>query len=117
MPISPKSPCRFPGCPELTYDRFCSKHKVLTEKNYNRYDRSPETSKRYGRRWRKIRFMYIKLHPVCEVCRDLGLLTPTEEVHHIIPLSKGGTHADKNLMSLCKRCHSAITAKEGGRWG
>jgi len=39
-----------------------------------------------------------------------------EEIHHIVPLSKGGTHAPDNLMSLCSSCHSAISAKEG-RWG
>ncbi|HOE18067.1 MAG TPA: HNH endonuclease [Syntrophorhabdaceae bacterium] len=44
-------------------------------------------------------------------------MTPAEEVHHIIPLSKGGTHDESNLMSLCTSCHSEITAREGGRWG
>ena len=39
-----------------------------------------------------------------------------QEVHHIIPLADGGTHDEDNLMSLCKPCHSRITAKEGGRW-
>jgi 5-methylcytosine-specific restriction protein A len=38
-------------------------------------------------------------------------------VHHIIPLSKGGTHDSANLMSLCVSCHSRITARDGGRWG
>lgn len=28
-----------------------------------------------------------------------------EEVHHLIPLSRGGTTAMSNLVSLCKRCH------------
>ena len=44
-------------------------------------------------------------------------ITPTEEVHHILSLSKDGTHAESNLMALCNRCHSEITACEGGRWG
>ena len=26
-------------------------------------------------------------------------------------------HHEDNLMSLCKSCHSKITASEGGRWG
>ena len=117
MPNKPKSPCRFPGCPELTHERYCKKHNRQVQKNYNRYSRSPETSKRYGKRWRKLRAIYIKAHPICELCRDMGFTTPTQEVHHIIPLSQGGTHSDKNLMSLCKKCHSYITAKEGGRWG
>ena len=28
------------------------------------------------------------------------------EVHHIIPLSKGGTNAKTNLITLCERCHT-----------
>lgn len=46
-----------------------------------------------------------------------GKITPAEEVHHILPLSKGGTHVESNLMALCKRCHSEITAREGGPVG
>jgi 5-methylcytosine-specific restriction protein A len=38
-------------------------------------------------------------------------------VHHILPLARGGTHDRSNLMSLCTSCHSAITAKDGDRWG
>ncbi|WP_420838364.1 HNH endonuclease [Allobaculum mucilyticum] len=33
-----------------------------------------------------------------------------EQVHHIVPLSQGGTHDENNLMSLCKSCHSRIHA-------
>jgi 5-methylcytosine-specific restriction protein A len=43
-------------------------------------------------------------------------VTAAAEVHHILPLSQGGTHAEANLMALCKECHSRITAREGGRW-
>ena len=42
--------------------------------------------------------------------------TPTEEIHHIVPLSHGGTHAEDNLMALCKPCHSRITVEMGDRW-
>lgn len=30
---------------------------------------------------------------------------PAQEVHHLIPLSKGGTTTLSNLISLCKDCH------------
>ena len=116
MPRKPKSPCRWSGCKELTEERYCKKHKQLAEKQYNKYQRDPHTYKRYNSRWRLIRQLYIKEHPVCEVCEKKGIVKAVEEVHHIIPLSEGGTHSDDNLMSLCKSCHSKITAKEGGRW-
>ncbi len=47
---------------------------------------------------------------------DQEKLTTAEEVHHVTPLSRGGTHDRSNLMALCKKCHSEITAREGGRW-
>lgn len=117
MPRKPKRPCSYPGCPELVDGRYCEKHNQEVNRHYNRHQRDPETSKRYGRRWRKIRKTYITAHPLCEECKRQGKITPAEEVHHIKPLSDGGTHDYENLMSLCKSCHSKITAKEGGRWG
>lgn len=117
MPKKPKSPCRFTGCPVLTDDLYCEDHRKVINKHYNKYKRAPDTYKRYSNRWRKIRQLYIKEHPVCELCEKKNILRPVEEVHHIIPLSQGGTHHEDNLMSLCKSCHSRITATEGGRWG
>ena len=116
MPYKPKRPCSFPGCPKLTSGRFCDEHAKVEAKRYEKYDRSPEIKKRYGAAWRAIRDRYIAAHPLCEICKQNGKLTPAEEVHHILPLSQGGTHAEENLMSLCKVCHSEITAREGGRW-
>ena len=116
MPRKPKRPCSFPGCPELTDGRYCDMHQRQMDAYYNKYERDPQTRKRYDRRWKRIRDRYISEHPLCEECQKYGSLTPAEEVHHIIPLSKGGTNANNNLMSLCKRCHSSITACEGERW-
>ena len=117
VPKKPRKPCRFSGCPELTENKYCDKHRKLESSYYNKYKRNPNTYKRYGNRWRKIRQLYIKEHPVCELCERKNILRPVEEVHHVIPLSKGGSHHKDNLMSLCKSCHSKITATYGGRWG
>lgn len=117
MPRKPKRPCSYPGCPELTDDRYCEQHQSLVNKQYNKYQRDPESNKRYGRSWKRIRDRYIKTHPLCEECQRQGRLTPAEEVHHIIPLANGGSNDKENLMSLCKSCHSRITAQSGDRWG
>lgn len=117
MPWKPKRPCSHPGCPELVDGRYCEKHTKEEQRHYNKYDRDPESNKRYGRRWRKIRDRYIFAHPLCEQCFKEERVTAAEEVHHIKPLAAGGTHDDENLMSLCKSCHSRITARQGGRWG
>lgn len=42
-------------------------------------------------------------------------MIPVEEVHHIIPLSQGGTHAPENLMSLCRSCHNKMHLEIGDR--
>ena len=116
MPTKPKHPCAYPGCPELTPGRYCEKHQKQENARYEKYDRNPETKKRYGRAWKRIRDSYAKAHPYCEQCYARGILVPVEEVHHKVPLAEGGTHARSNLVSLCKSCHSQIHAARGDRW-
>lgn len=117
MPRKPRKPCRYPGCPNLTDESYCPEHKRLVATRYNRYERTPEMKNRYNGAWPAIRRRYIEAHPLCEMCRREGRVTAVEEVHHILPLAGGGSHDAENLMSLCKSCHSRITATEGGRWG
>ena len=116
VPTKPTRPCSYPGCPRLTDGRFCEKHAKLESRRYEKYDRDPATRKRYGRAWKRVRERYIAAHPLCEKCRERGKLTPAQEVHHLLPLSRGGTHDESNLMALCKPCHSEITARDGDRW-
>ncbi len=116
MPKQPRRPCGFPGCPNLTDGRFCEVHAKQETRRYERYQRDPATKRRYGRAWQRIRDRYAAAHPFCEECYKHGVLTPTEEIHHIKPLAHGGTHAEDNLMALCKPCHSRITVEMGDRW-
>ena len=116
MPRKPLKPCAFPGCPNLTECRYCEEHEKQVAKTYEKYDRDPTVRRRYGRAWKRIRDSYVKTHPFCEECYKKGILVPVEEVHHIVPLSEGGTHARSNLISLCKSCHSRIHAERGDRW-
>ena len=117
VPNRPKRPCSHPGCPRLTNSRFCDEHAKQEAQRYERYQRDPGMKKRYGRAWQRVRERFIAAHPLCERCKDRGKTTPAQEVHHIVPLSQGGTHDETNLMSLCTSCHSEITAREGCRWG
>ena len=109
MPYKPKRPCSYPGCGKLTDGRYCDEHRQSIDHQYNRYLRDPDTNKRYGRAWKKLRARFLLRHPLCEQCLCEGRLTPAEEVHHILPLANGGTHDVNNLMALCKSCHSRIT--------
>lgn len=117
MPRSPKKPCRHPGCPELVDGLYCTEHKRLHNRHYEKYQRNPETRKRYDHSWRKRRNQFIRQHPLCVHCLANGKATLAKEVDHILPLSQGGTHDESNLQSLCKSCHSRKSAKEGSRWG
>ena len=116
MPHKPKRPCSHPNCPKLTEGRFCEEHAAQETRRYEKYDRDPAVRRRYGRAWTRIRDRYIAAHPLCEECQKHGKITSAQEVHHIKPLSQGGSHVDSNLMALCTPCHSRITAKMGDRW-
>jgi 5-methylcytosine-specific restriction protein A len=114
MPWKPKSICSYPGCNELTHDRYCSKHKREVNK-----ERNEMNSKIYNNRWRKASKAYLKDNPLCVHCKKEDRLTPATEVDHIIP--HGGDMKrfwDKsNWQSLCKKCHSKKTALEDGGFG
>ena len=116
MPRKPKRPCSYPGCPNLTDGRFCEEHAKEEARHYEHYERDPATKRRYGRAWKRIRDSYAAAHPLCEECLAKGVYTPTEEIHHILPLSQGGTHDRENLKALCKACHARIHAERGDRW-
>lgn len=111
MPVKPKRPCKFRNCPNLTNNPrgYCDLHARQEFSDYDKYVRSPESKKRYGYKWRKIRARFLNANPLCEMCKRQGRYTIAAEVHHVKPLSEGGTNDESNLMALCKPCHSAIT--------
>lgn len=116
MPYKPRTPCRHPGCPELSEQRYCPRHAKDEDERYRRFQRDPAINRRYGAAWRKIRARYLDAHPLCEDCLEAGRTTAAVEVHHVVPLSRGGTHEAANLRALCKPCHSRHSALDGDRW-
>lgn len=118
MPYKPRRPCRNSSCNKLaeSNQQYCVEHQKLIDKHYNKYQRDPQTNRRYGKAWRVTRKNYVAKQPLCEECFKRGVLKAVEEVHHIKPLSQGGTHDESNLMSLCKSCHSKISVDSGERW-
>lgn len=116
MPRRPKRPCSYSGCHNLCEGRFCEEHARTENRRYEKYDRDPNTKRRYGREWQRIRKRYVEKHPFCEQCYEHGVLIPVDEVHHKKPLAEGGTHDFDNLISLCQPCHARIHAERGDRW-
>lgn len=114
MPYSPKKPCKYPGCNQLTNGTYCAQHASVMYKRYNQERRDPAINERYNNEeWKQIREQYIVAKPFCEMCRKYGKLNKAVEVHHIVPLSEGGTNKFSNLISLCHRCHAKIHAQRG----
>lgn len=107
MPKKPKSPCSYPGCPNLCYGQYCDDHKTSENRKYDRYERNQTAAAVYRSKcWQAVRKKYYEAHPLCEECLTEERLTPAEEVHHIVPLSAGGEpFAFSNLRSLCRSCH------------
>lgn len=111
MPFKQKKPCAYPGCPELTHGKYCEKHQQQANRDYDRYHRTEENYSRYhNSRWKEIRSAQLHRQPLCEMCLKEGRYVAATLVHHIIPLSEGGTNAADNLMSLCDSHHSKIHA-------
>ena len=72
MPTRPKRPCSYPGCPNLTDGQYCEQHRKEARQKYDKYERSPEVNKTYGRAWKRIRDRYVHKHPLCEQCLKEG---------------------------------------------
>ena len=118
MPYKLKKPCAFPGCPELTHERFCEKHKQQERKRHDR-ERPTAAQRGYGSRWRKARATYLRQHPLCVECEKAGRTTAATVVDHRIP-HRGDPVLFwdvNNWQALCAECHNRKTAREDGRWG
>ena len=113
MPYKPKKPCTYQGCPKLTYKRYCQTHAKQEAKRYNRYERDPNSNKRYGGAWKKIRAAFLSANPLCDICKQDGRLTSATLVHHKVKLTGGGANDWNNLQALCGECHSRLHGQLG----
>ena len=99
MPRKPKRPCRMTGCPNLT-DRkscYCEMHEKTMQRHYDHFTRGYDQHERYGSAWRRIRDRHLAGHPLCEICKEQGRYILASLVHHIRPISDGGTNDERNL--------------------
>jgi 5-methylcytosine-specific restriction protein A len=108
-PRKPKKPCSLRGCPELTDDRYCTKHNKLFNNK-----RDSAASRGYDSRWRAASKRYLSNNPLCVHCFKNNKMIKATVVDHVIP-----HRGDKilfwdqsNWQSLCKRCHDKKTMTE-----
>jgi hypothetical protein len=57
--------------------------------------------------WEERRKQFLEQKPFCEECLSDYNDNVILQVHHIIPISKGGSHKLDNLKVLCKSCHQS----------
>lgn len=76
MSKCPAKPCRYPGCPQLTHERYCSVHAKVETARYRKYQRDPKINRRYDKAWKQVRKRYLAAHPLCEDCQKAGRVTP-----------------------------------------
>ncbi|MBR1530240.1 MAG: HNH endonuclease [Oscillospiraceae bacterium] len=105
MPKKAKHPCRHPGCPNLTDDKYCEEHKHLYP------DRPSSSSRGYGTKWQKASKAFLRKHPLCAACQADGRYTLATVVDHITPHrgDKSLFWNQNNWQPLCKPCHDRKT--------
>ena len=78
-----------------------------------------ESSRMYGRQWRKARAAYLQAHPLCVMCQQQGRITPAGVVDHIVP-HRGDLllfWRTDNWQSLCKPHHDASKQRQDSNGG
>lgn len=115
-------PC--PICQQLTYTKGiceeCRKRREATG-YHSQWARTQEVEEihraYYSQRWKKLRLKILaRDHYLCVECLKKGIYTTAAEVDHIQPTAHGGAMFDeKNLQSLCHRCHLNKTSIDCGR--
>jgi 5-methylcytosine-specific restriction protein A len=110
--------CASPGCPLLTYGRFCEKHNVDRRKQYDRDRKDDPVQAIYNMAlWQRVRKYILGRDPLCmiaDLCVERqGHAAPSTVVDHIKSVRSGGDPFDSaNLQGSCKPCHDRKTATE-----
>ena len=112
MAMKPLRPCRHPGCPALTREGYCDRHKPKSA--------ARRASAEYHA-WYSLSVWTDDLRPAqflrepwCRECAKRGIRTRATVVDHVEPhRGDWARFIDRaNLQSLCKRCHDRKTAQE-----
>ena len=78
----------------------------------------------YNSRWERASKLYRIANPLCEMCKIQGILTDATPgnrkgvTDHVVRLTLGGALLDeRNLCTLCRKCHNRKSAYELRGWG
>ena len=82
MPKRPLRPCSHPGCPNLCEGQFCEQHRVEERRRYDKYERSSDVNRKYGRAWKRIRDRYAaKAHDFLSAEQRDGSVRQAQEIY------------------------------------
>ena len=112
----PLRPCRHPTCTEYAAGGYCPAHisemPAEHREKHRRYDQRnrDKDSKRFynSAAWLRARSIKLENSPFCQLCTTP---TPAVDVHHLkaVKIASSAERIDqKNLMSLCKECHTKL---------
>ena len=111
MASKPLRPCKHPGCPELTREGWCARHKPTHRRRasaeYHGWYLLPIWTD-------DLRPGQLLREPFCRECVRRGIRTTATVVDHIRPFrGDWALFVDKtNHQSLCKSCHDRKPARE-----
>jgi 5-methylcytosine-specific restriction protein A len=123
-PVARSKICVAAGCDEIALPGLshCEEHEARRKDQLKARRQAAQTSpaaiaarRLYADpKWKAARLVYLRQHPICKDCEELGVVEVATDVDHITP-HKGDRKVfwdRKNWQSLCHRCHSRKTARE-----
>ena len=124
FPVARLKICAASGCEEFALPGLphCEDHEAARQAKLKERRAKAQTSEAAitGRRlyasakWKAAAKAFLRRHPLCRDCADLGAIEPATDVDHIKP-HKGDRKLfwdRSNWQALCHRCHSRKTARE-----
>ena len=75
--------CAYPRCSKIVQTKYCDGHKHI-QSDVSRETRGTTSEQGYGTTWQKTRKIHLLNHPLCEDCKQQGIIKPANEVHHKI---------------------------------
>lgn len=118
--MKPKKQCNHVGCKTLIdfNIKHCEKHKEQITKS-DSYEYRKEKYGRYHRfyktnRWERLSRLHRLKNPLCEDCKELGIIKAADVADHIIELRDDWSkrYDENNLSSKCHACHNRKTKEE-----
>lgn len=123
----PLHPCRYPGCLNLTSDKYCDDHKQIEDINkkinnklYDLYKRDKKIREFYNSKaWLRLREQALmRDHYLCQHCLKQNRIAHAEIVDHIVPIKVDWSLrlSLSNTQSLCKACHNRKSMEDKGKY-